>query len=57
MFGVTGIVLLALVFLSSYVAGLSGHEPVVIFALGAVLLLLELIFFHSAGFSGSSASS
>jgi membrane-bound serine protease (ClpP class) len=51
-FGVTGVVLLALVFLSSHVAGLSGHEPLVIFALGAVLLLLELVFFHSAGFLG-----
>jgi len=51
-FGVTGVVLLALVFLSNHVAGLSGHEPVVIFALGAVLLLLEMIFFHSAGFLG-----
>ena len=51
-FGVAGIVLLSIVFLSSRVAGLSGHEPLVIFALGAVLLLLELIFFHSAGFLG-----
>ncbi len=51
-FGVTGVVLLALVFLSSHVAGLSGHEPLVIFLLGAVLLLLELVFFHSAGFLG-----
>jgi membrane-bound serine protease (ClpP class) len=52
-FGVTGVVLLALVFLSSRVAGLSGHEPLVIFALGAVLVLLELVFFHSAGFLGA----
>jgi membrane-bound serine protease (ClpP class) len=53
LFGVPGIVLLGLVFFGSYVAGLSGHEPVLIFALGAVLLLLELMFFHSAGFLGA----
>jgi membrane-bound serine protease (ClpP class) len=51
-FGVTGVLLLGLVFLSSHVAGLSGHEPLLIFALGALLLLLELVFFHSAGFLG-----
>ena len=51
-FGIVGIGLLALVFLSSSVAGLSGHEPVALFAIGVVLLLLELIFFHSAGFLG-----
>ncbi|MDR2674356.1 MAG: hypothetical protein LBC18_05675 [Opitutaceae bacterium] len=45
MFGVAGIVLLAIVFLSSYVAGLSGHEPMLVFALGFVLALAELIFF------------
>ncbi|MFT3784017.1 MAG: NfeD family protein [Nibricoccus sp.] len=44
-FGITGIVLLAIVFLSNYVAGLSGHEPLLFFALGLVLLLAELIFF------------
>jgi len=51
-FGIAGVSLLAIVFLSSYVAGLSGHEPIVLFGLGAVLLLLELAFFHSAGFLG-----
>jgi membrane-bound serine protease (ClpP class) len=45
MFGIAGIVLLAIVFLSSYVAGLSGHEPMLLFALGFVLILVELIFF------------
>jgi membrane-bound serine protease (ClpP class) len=53
LFGAPGIVLLGLVFFSSYVAGLSGHEPMLVFALGAVLLLLELMFFHSAGFLGA----
>ncbi|OAM87834.1 hypothetical protein OH491_08570 [Termitidicoccus mucosus] len=45
MFGIAGIVLLAIVFLSSYVAGLSGHEPMLLFALGLVLVIAELIFF------------
>ena len=51
-FGILGICLLAVVFLSSSVAGLSGHEPMVLFGIGAVLLILELLFFHSAGFLG-----
>ncbi len=51
-FGISGVCLLAIVFLSSSVAGLSGHEPLALFAVGAVLLLLELAFFHSAGFLG-----
>jgi membrane-bound serine protease (ClpP class) len=53
----SGSALLTVVFLSSYVSGLSGHEPVIVFSIGLVLLLLEILFFHSAGFSGSSASS
>jgi len=52
LFGIAGVALLALVFLGSYVAGLSGHEPILIFAVGVILLALELIFFHSAGFLG-----
>ena len=44
-FGVAGIVLLAAVFLGSYVAGLSGHEPVVFFVVGLVFVLLEVLFF------------
>lgn len=52
-FGVAGLALLALVFLGNFVAGLSGHEPVVVFAVGAVLVLLEVIFFHTAGFLGA----
>ena len=44
-FGVTGGALLLLVFFGSYVAGLSGHEPVVVFALGLLLVLVELLFF------------
>jgi membrane-bound serine protease (ClpP class) len=36
---------LAVVFLGSYVAGLSGHEPMLFFAVGVVLVLVELFFF------------
>jgi membrane-bound serine protease (ClpP class) len=51
-FGIVGLSLLAIVFLSSSVAGLSGHEPLILFGIGALLLVLELLFFHSAGFLG-----
>ena len=51
-FGLSGIVLLAIVFLSSYVSGLSGHEPILFFAVGVILLALELAFFHTAGVLG-----
>jgi membrane-bound serine protease (ClpP class) len=44
-FGITGIVCLAIVFLSNFVAGLSGQEPILIFGLGLVLVFLEFIFF------------
>lgn len=44
-FGATGIVLLALVFLGNYAAGLSGHEPILFFAAGVVLVGVELFFF------------
>jgi membrane-bound serine protease (ClpP class) len=44
-FGIVGIVCLAIVFLSSYVAGLSGHEPMLVFGLGLVLLAIEIFFF------------
>ncbi len=44
-FGIAGIVLLAVVFLSNYVAGLSGHEPLLLFALGLLLVALEIFFF------------
>lgn len=44
-FGITGIVLLAVVFLSSYIAGLSGHEPLLVFAVGLLLVALEIVFF------------
>ena len=48
MFGVIGIVCLAIVFLTSYIAGLSGHEPMLVFALGLVLLAIEIFFMPGA---------
>lgn len=44
-FGISGIVLLAIVFLGHYVAGFSGHEPILFFAAGLLLLGLEVFFF------------
>ncbi len=44
-FGISGIVLLAIVFLSQYVAGFSGHEPLILFAVGLLLVALEIFFF------------
>lgn len=44
-FGVIGAVLLAVVFFGSYVAGFSGHEPVLVFALGLLLVAVEIFFF------------
>ena len=44
-FGITGILLLAIVFLSNYVAGFSGHEPLLVFAVGLLLVALEILFF------------
>ncbi len=44
-FGIVGIAALGIVFVSSYIAGLSGHEPVLVFSLGLVLLALELFVF------------
>ena len=44
-FGMVGIGCLAIVFLGSYVAGLSGHEPMLVFGLGLVLVAVEIFFF------------
>jgi membrane-bound serine protease (ClpP class) len=51
-FALVGAVLLGAVFLGHYVAGFSGHEPILVFAIGLILLALEAAFFHSAGFLG-----
>ena len=44
-FGIVGISCLAIVFLSNFVAGLSGHEPMLVFGLGLILIFVELFFF------------
>lgn len=44
-FGIAGGVLLGVVFFGHYIAGLSGHEPAVMFALGALLVFAEILFF------------
>lgn len=44
-FGVVGIACLAIVFLSNFVAGLSGHEPMLVFGLGLLLFAVEIFFF------------
>lgn len=44
-FGIAGIILLGIVFIGNYVAGFSGHEPLLIFALGLIMVVVELIFF------------
>jgi membrane-bound serine protease (ClpP class) len=43
-FGITGIALLAIVFLGNYIAGLSGQEPILVFGLGLLLIGLEIFF-------------
>lgn len=44
-FGISGGALLLLVFFGHYVAGLSGYEAALVFAVGLLLLLCELVFF------------
>jgi len=44
-FGITGGALLLIVFFGHYVAGLSGYEAALVFGLGLLLLLCELVFF------------
>ena len=44
-FGIGGGILMVIVFFGHHVAGLSGNEPMLVFFLGGVLVLLELLFF------------
>jgi len=44
-FGITGMVLMSFVFFGHYIAGLSGHEPILFFLLGACLVIVEVFFF------------
>lgn len=48
LFGVVGIACLAVVFLSNYVAGLSGQEPMLVFGLGLALVFAEIFFMPGA---------
>ncbi len=41
-FGIGGLVLLGIFFISHYIAGLAGNEPILFFALGVLLIILEL---------------
>lgn len=43
-FGTGGIVVLALVFFTQFTAGLSGHEPALFFAIGLILVMVDLFF-------------
>lgn len=45
MFAGVGILLLLVVFFGHYVAGFSGHEPVLLFTLGLLFVLAEVLFF------------
>lgn len=54
--GITGIVLLAIVMFGHHVAGLSGHEPLLLLVLGLALLAAELFLWPGtlvAGLSGA----
>ena len=51
-FGIGGIMLVLTVFLSNYVAGLAGHEEILFFFLGILLLGLELFIFPGVLFVG-----
>jgi membrane-bound serine protease (ClpP class) len=44
-FGISGLILLGLVFFAQYAAGLSGQEPVLVFALGVALVIVDLFLF------------
>lgn len=44
-FGIAGLTVLGVVFFGQFTAGLSGHEPVIFFLLGTLLLAAEIFFF------------
>jgi membrane-bound serine protease (ClpP class) len=47
-FGIVGIILLGVFFISQNIAGLAGNEVILFFALGIILVLVELFFFPGA---------
>lgn len=44
-FGVVGLTFLGLVFFAQYAAGLSGHEPMLLFLIGIIFVVVDLFFF------------
>lgn len=44
-FGVSGAILLLIFFFGHYTAGFSGHEPVLLFGLGLLMIAIEIFFF------------
>lgn len=44
-FGISGAILLGIVFFGHHVAGLSGHEPALLFALGVSLVIIDVFLF------------
>ncbi len=44
-FGIGGIIILAVVFISSHIAGLAGYEAILFFFLGIILIVVELFLF------------
>jgi membrane-bound serine protease (ClpP class) len=44
-FGIVGLTFLGLVFFGQYAAGLSGHEPMLLFLIGVILVVVDLFFF------------
>ncbi len=49
-FGVLGATLLLIFFFGHYTAGFSGHEPVLLFALGLLMIAVEIFFFPGTVF-------
>ncbi len=49
-FGISAAILLAAVFFGHYIAGFSGHEPVLVFLLGVAAVVVELVFFPGVVF-------
>jgi membrane-bound serine protease (ClpP class) len=49
-FGISGCLLLAIVFFGHYIAGFSGHEPILLFGIGLLLIALEIFLFPGTVF-------
>jgi membrane-bound serine protease (ClpP class) len=49
-FGISGISLIAIFFIIQNIAGLAGNEPILFFALGVILVLIEIFFFPGVFF-------